>query len=51
VDFDTQPELYEKYKVRTVPVVVYLKNNKEVYRKRGISTVDEIKENVDKYFK
>lgn len=51
VDFDTQPELYKKYKVRTVPVVVYLKNNKEVYRKRGISTVDEIKENVDKYFK
>jgi thioredoxin 1 len=27
VDFDTQPELYKKYKVRTVPVVVYLKNN------------------------
>ena len=51
IDVGEEKELTRKFKVRTVPALVYLKNGKVIASELGVRTPDEIEANVKKYFK
>jgi len=42
--------LAQRYNVRAVPTIVYLKNGKEVGQDFGFKSVNELKADVKKYF-
>ncbi len=43
IDVDDQPDLARQYKVRTLPTLVLLKNQIEVDRLVGLTSIEEIK--------
>lgn len=49
IDTDKRPDLAEEYKAFQIPLLVYIKNNKEVYRSVGAVSEEEINAMVDKY--
>lgn len=51
VDVDQEPELSEKFSIRTIPTLIYFKNGKLVKQEVGIKTIPELKANVKKYLK
>ena len=46
-DADEHFEMFEKYKVRSVPVTILEVDNKEVKRKIGIISIKDLKEFID----
>ena len=49
VDVDEQRELAIRYRVMSVPTVIFLKNGKEVDRKIGVREAEEYAETLDAY--
>jgi len=43
VDIDDAPEQVTKYKILSVPVLMFFKNKKEVFTKVGLTSKDELK--------
>ncbi len=50
VDIDKQRELMKKYNVKSIPTLVYVKDGKVLATKRGKKSVEQLQENVKKYF-
>lgn len=46
VDIDNNQTLVEQYNIRSVPTLVFIKDEKEVNRLTGMQTLDKIKETV-----
>ena len=44
IDIDENPELAEKYKVRNIPTIVFVKNEEVIQKKVGVLTENEIEE-------
>jgi len=51
VNLAEEPKLAKRFKVRSFPVLVYLKKGEFIAKERGVRSVDELRENVKKYFK
>lgn len=51
LDIGKQEAITSRYKAFAIPMLIYFKDGKEVARQRGIKTVDELEESVNKYFK
>ncbi|MCP4970135.1 MAG: thioredoxin family protein [Arcobacter sp.] len=51
VDIDKEPALAKRFNIIAVPVLVYTQNGKTVKKESGVKSVEDIKENVVKYFK
>lgn len=47
IDVDTNPELTEKYNIRSIPTLVFLKDEEEFDRKSGVQTKDKIVEKIN----
>ena len=50
VDIDKQPALAKRFKIRALPVLVYLKDSKQVAKTAGIKTAKKLKELEEKHF-
>lgn len=50
VDIDQQRELLKKYGVKSIPTLIYIKDGKVLAKKRGKKSVEQLQENVNKYF-
>lgn len=48
VDVETHPEEADKYKVRTVPTVIFLNNDVEIMRLVGLNNKKDYIENINK---
>jgi thioredoxin 1 len=44
IDIDENPELAEKYKVKNIPTIVFVKNNEVIQKKVGVLNEKEIEE-------
>lgn len=42
IDVDTNPQLTEKYSIRSIPTLVFLKDGEEFDRKSGVQTKEKI---------
>ena len=51
VDIGEQSALASKYKAFAVPMLIYFKDGKEMARERGIKSVEQITDSVNKYLK
>ncbi len=49
VDIDQEPELTQRFKIRGIPVLVYIKKGEVKATQAGVKTAEQIKENVKKY--
>ncbi len=50
VDIEDQKELANRFNVRSIPALVYIKNGKIIAQEVGVRSEDELKENVEEYF-
>ncbi|PHO09735.1 thioredoxin [Malaciobacter canalis] len=50
VDVDKQPQLAQKFGVRTIPTTVYFKNGIFLKKEVGVKTVSQLHLNVKNYF-
>lgn len=46
IDVDVDTDLQEKYSVRAIPTIVYLKNGDESFRSNGMSSKKSIEEKI-----
>lgn len=51
IDIDKDMDLAKRYNVKSLPTLVYLKDEKVVAKNIGVSNVDELVANSMKYFK
>jgi len=49
INIDTLPELAQKYNVRSLPTILYLKNGEVLDKKVGNCTLDELNETLLKH--
>ncbi|AXX93510.1 thioredoxin [Malaciobacter molluscorum LMG 25693] len=50
VDVDKEPELAQKFGIRTIPTLIYFKDGKVVKQEVGIRSVSELQSNVKNLF-
>ena len=50
VDVEAQKELAQRFNIRGVPVLVYLKDGNFITKEQGVKSVQEIQLNVINYF-
>ncbi|RXJ98260.1 thioredoxin [Arcobacter sp. CECT 8986] len=50
VDVDKDPELAQKFGIRTIPTLIYFKDGKVVKQEVGVRSVPELQSNVKKLF-
>ena len=51
IDVEKEPQLAQRYNVRAVPTIVYLKNGKVVGRDFGFKSPEDLQSDAKKYFK
>ena len=49
VDIDDEIELTQQYNIRSIPTIIFEKNNQVVDRLSGIQTVEKLNETLAKY--
>ena len=47
VNIEENEELVDKFKIRSVPTIIILKNNEEVYRHVGLIQLTELKQELE----
>jgi len=50
VNIEDQMELAQRYKVRAIPTLIYLKNGKLISTQVGVKTANEIKNNIQQKY-
>lgn len=50
VNVDDNPEISERYSIRSIPTIVYLKNDEEVHRLNGLSTKKVIEDKIGELY-
>lgn len=50
IDIDENTALAEKYNIMSIPVIIFLQDNKEVKRLSGIKDKESIQELINKYY-